>query len=83
MKIRATTDKECKTILSEAYRKAEIIKGEGDAEAIKIYGKAYGKDMKFYKESANLAGLSEIFKRKNYRGSLIGFRLIKASYKRT
>ncbi len=49
MKIRAVTDKDCKTILSEASCKAEIIKGHGDAEAIKIYGDAYGKDMNFYK----------------------------------
>ncbi|MEW5802975.1 MAG: protease modulator HflC [bacterium] len=49
MKIRAATDKETKTILSEAYRTAEITKGEGDADAIKIYGEAYGKNMQFYR----------------------------------
>lgn len=64
MKIRATTDKECTTILSEAYRKAEIIKGEGDAEAIKIYGKAYGKDMKFYKELRTLQAYQKFLNEK-------------------
>ena len=49
LKIRAATDKETKTILSEAYRTAEITKGEGDAQAIKIYGEAYGKDVRFYR----------------------------------
>ena len=48
-KIRAATDEETKTILSEAYRTAEITKGEGDAKAIKIYGDAYGKDIHFYR----------------------------------
>lgn len=48
LKIRASTDKECREILSEAIRTAEIIKGEGDAEAIKIYGEAHGKNMDFF-----------------------------------
>lgn len=49
LKIRAATDKETKTILSEAYRTAEITKGEGDAQAIRIYGDAYGKNIQFYR----------------------------------
>ncbi|MGA1839713.1 MAG: protease modulator HflC [bacterium] len=49
LKIRATTDKEVKTILSEAYREAQIIKGVGDAESIRIYGDAYNQDPEFYK----------------------------------
>ncbi|MEW6379351.1 MAG: protease modulator HflC [bacterium] len=49
LKIRAATDKETRTILSEAYRTAEITKGEGDAEAIRIYGDAYGQNVHFYK----------------------------------
>jgi membrane protease subunit HflC len=49
LKIRATTDKEVKTILSEAYRDAQIIKGTGDAESIRIYGDAYNQNPKFYK----------------------------------
>ena len=49
LKIRATTDKEVKTILSEAYREAQIIKGVGDAESIRIYGDAYNQNPAFYK----------------------------------
>jgi membrane protease subunit HflC len=49
LKIRATTDKEVKTLLSEAYREAQIIKGVGDAESIRIYGKAYNQNPAFYK----------------------------------
>ncbi|MFC1624683.1 protease modulator HflC [Candidatus Omnitrophota bacterium] len=40
--------KELKQIQSEAYRTAEEIKGNGDAEAIAIYAKAYNKDPEFY-----------------------------------
>ncbi|MFW6080572.1 MAG: hypothetical protein ACOC7W_01575, partial [Desulfosalsimonas sp.] len=31
-----------------AYRRAEEIKGEADAEATKIYADAYGRDHEFY-----------------------------------
>ena len=41
-------EKELQMITSEAYKKAEIIKGQGDATAIKIYGEAYSKDAEFY-----------------------------------
>lgn len=40
--------KELKLITSEAYRKAEIVRGDADAEAIKIYADAYNKDPGFY-----------------------------------
>ena len=48
LKIRADTDREKKVILSKAYEKSQILKGEGDAEAIKIYAQALGKDVEFY-----------------------------------
>jgi len=40
--------KKLKNITSEAYKKAEIIKGKADALAIKIYADAYNKDPNFY-----------------------------------
>ncbi len=40
--------KELKAITSEAYRKAQIIKGEAEAETTKIYAQAYNKDPDFY-----------------------------------
>ncbi|MEE8317739.1 MAG: protease modulator HflC [Candidatus Omnitrophota bacterium] len=40
--------KELKEIQSVAYKKAEEIKGKGDAEAIAIYADAYNKDPEFY-----------------------------------
>jgi membrane protease subunit HflC len=41
-------EKELKSIISGAYRTAETIRGEADAEAAKIYGNAYGQDPGFY-----------------------------------
>ncbi|MEZ4600067.1 MAG: protease modulator HflC [Syntrophotaleaceae bacterium] len=41
-------ERELKTINSEAYRKAEEIRGRADAEAAAIYASAYGKDREFY-----------------------------------
>ena len=53
-KIRAETDKQVSAILSAAYRDAERIKGEGDAEAARIYAEAYSKDAEFYKLTRTL-----------------------------
>jgi membrane protease subunit HflC len=47
-KIRADADKQKQIILSEAYKMAQKIKGEGEAIAIKTYAEAYEKDIKFY-----------------------------------
>lgn len=40
--------RELKRIQSEAYRKAQEIKGNGDAEATQIYANAYNRDPEFY-----------------------------------
>jgi membrane protease subunit HflC len=40
--------KELKLITSEAYRKAQGIKGKADAEAVTIYAQAYRRDSEFY-----------------------------------
>lgn len=46
--IRATADKERTILLAEANRKAEEIRGSGDAKAIEIATAAYGADPDFY-----------------------------------
>lgn len=46
--IEGQISKELKEITSEAYRQAQIIMGKADAEAIVIYGEAYGRDPEFY-----------------------------------
>jgi len=48
LKIRSQTDREKKVILADAYKKAQEIKGEGEAGAMKIYADAYNQDPDFY-----------------------------------
>lgn len=47
-KIRATADKERTILLAEARKKAEILRGEGEAEATRIFAAAFGKDEEFF-----------------------------------
>ncbi len=47
-KIRAETDKEKTILIAEAYKSEQTIRGEGDAEAIRITAEAFGKDTNFY-----------------------------------
>ena len=47
-KIRAETDKEKTILVAEAYKEEQIVRGEGDAKATKIYANAFNKDQKFY-----------------------------------
>lgn len=49
MKIRSEADKEKTMILADARRKAEIIRGQGDAEATRIYANSFKKYPDFYK----------------------------------
>lgn len=46
--IQGQVAKELKLITSEAYRKAQVITGEADAQAINIYAQAYSQDPGFY-----------------------------------
>jgi len=41
-------ERELREISSEAARQAEEIRGKADAEAIRIYGEAFGADPEFY-----------------------------------
>ena len=41
-------ENEKRTVLSEAYAKAEAAKGKADAEASRVYAAAYGRDPSFY-----------------------------------
>ena len=53
-RINGQRELELRRITSEAYRKAEEIKGGADAQAIKIYADAYGQDPEFYSFLATL-----------------------------
>lgn len=46
--IRANTDKQIRIMLADAEEQAAIIKGQGDAEATKIFAQAHNKNPEFY-----------------------------------
>ena len=46
--IRADADKQRTEILADAQKQAQILRGEGDADSIKIYADAFGKDKEFF-----------------------------------
>jgi membrane protease subunit HflC len=46
-KIRADADRQREVIVSEAYRAAQLIKGEGDAKAAASFNDAFGRDPAF------------------------------------
>ena len=62
------TENDQKAILSEAYAKAEKIRGDADAEASRIYAEAYEKDPEFFalfrtleSYKTSLVGMDKIF----------------------
>ncbi|HZK40077.1 MAG TPA: protease modulator HflC [Atribacterota bacterium] len=48
-KIIAETEREKTVILAEAYKTAQTLKGEGEAESIRIYAESFNQDPEFYK----------------------------------
>jgi modulator of FtsH protease HflC len=48
LEIKAEADKERVVALAEAQRKSSITRGEGDAEATKVYNEAFSRDPKFF-----------------------------------
>lgn len=53
-KIRSQTDLSVRELLATAYREAQITRGRGDAESIRIYAEAFDKDPGFYKLTRTL-----------------------------
>lgn len=47
-KIRANADKERTIIIAEAKRQSEILRGEGEADQVRILGEAYAQDSDFF-----------------------------------
>ncbi len=47
-KIRADADRQRQVTVAEAYRDAQRTKGEGDAQAARIYAEAFGRNPEFY-----------------------------------
>ena len=46
-KIRADADRQREVTVANAYREAQKVKGEGDAQAAALYGEAFGRDPQF------------------------------------
>jgi modulator of FtsH protease HflC len=46
--VRATAERERTVILAEAQRDGQRVRGDGDAQAIKIYADAFGRDKQFF-----------------------------------
>lgn len=64
-KIRAEADRQREITVANAYRDAKKIKGEGDAEAAKIYAQAFGQDPQFAKFYRSLDAYKASFANKN------------------
>ncbi|KIA80732.1 protease modulator HflC [Chromobacterium amazonense] len=64
-RVRAEADKQRDVILAEAYRKAQELKGAGDAKAGAIYAEAYGKNPEFYAFWRSMDAYKESFKNKS------------------
>ena len=63
-KIRASADRERTIELANAYRDAEQLRGDGDAEAAKIYAQAYQRDPEFYAFVRSLNAYKQSFANK-------------------
>jgi len=63
--IRAGADKDYTTTLADAYRQAQITRGEGDATAAETYANAYGKDKEFYSFYRSLNAYKQAFSSKS------------------
>jgi membrane protease subunit HflC len=57
--MRAEADKQQVVIISDARRQSEILRGEGDTEATRIYNDAYGQDAAFFDFYRSMQALTE------------------------
>jgi len=63
-KIIAETEREKTVILAEAYKTAQTLKGEGEAESVRIYAESFNQDPEFYKFYRTLEAYKLTFKEK-------------------
>lgn len=63
-KIRADADRQREVTIANAYRDAQKIKGEGDAEASRIYAEAFGRDPQFAQFYRSLEAYRASFQRR-------------------
>jgi len=60
-KIIAETEREKTVILAEAYKTVQTLKGEGEAESIRIYAESFNQDPEFYKFYRTLEAYRKTF----------------------
>ena len=58
---KADADRQVTVLTAEAYRDAEEIRGDGDAQATKIYADAFDEDREFYAFTRRLTAFAESF----------------------
>jgi membrane protease subunit HflC len=63
--ITAIADKDKVVILAEAYKLAEQIRGEGDAQSAAIYANAFSQDPEFYEFTRSIKAYTETFQSKS------------------
>jgi membrane protease subunit HflC len=63
--ITAIADKDKVVILAEAYKKAEQLRGEGDATAAAIYAESFSQDPEFYEFTRSMKAYVETFGNKS------------------
>ena len=63
--IRAVADKDKVVILAEAYKQAEQLRGQGDAEAAGIYAESFSQDPEFYEFTRSMKAYVETFENKS------------------
>ncbi|MCE2774746.1 MAG: protease modulator HflC [Burkholderiaceae bacterium] len=64
-KIRADADRQREVTVANAYRDAQKIKGEGDAEAARLYADAFGRDAQFAQFYRSLEAYKTTFSKKS------------------
>ena len=63
--VRATAERDRTVILADAQRDAQRVRGDGDAQAIKIYADAYNQDKGFFAFYRSLQAYRDAFNNKN------------------
>ena len=63
-KIRADADRQRDVAVAEAYRDAQRVKGEGDAQATRLYVDSFGKDPRFARFYRNLDAYRSVMEKK-------------------
>ena len=64
-KIRADADRQREVTVANAYRDAQKVKGEGDAEAARVYAEAFGRDPQFAQFYRSLEAYKASFSKKS------------------